>query len=375
MADAATAPKASNRIKPSVGLPPNWWPVALADEVEQHPLQFRLGTRNLAVYRDLGGVVRAVDDSCPHRRLPLSMGRITEDGYLQCAYHGWCFDGADGRCTQIPNLREDEKIPGAIRINAFSTVENIADVLGFGLRFKQLAPAVGPPTGEEPEDGGTTMFESLLEGGLVLVWTGEEAPSAPVRSPGELSGDHPRAFSGRVEVRAPHARLAAALLHNPGQVLGLGALIGSGEELSRPDIEQDGDTLVVRRERLRFNTPRPHTFDPFVKSDVATEVRMIAATGLAWMESAGVRVVAGLTPIGDYRTILRWYGEADGPANLVGRALSVAGVRSGRTTARAEELADAIFGLPDAAVEKLRDLQASHAEQTYDPGTRLEETP
>src|SRR5271170_8082184 len=93
------------------GLPESWWPVAHSDEVGNHPNAFRLGDQDLALYRDLGGAVRAVEDRCPHRRLPLSMGRLTEDGSIQCRYHGWSFDGVTGRCTAIPNLRQDERIP------------------------------------------------------------------------------------------------------------------------------------------------------------------------------------------------------------------------------------------------------------------------
>jgi phenylpropionate dioxygenase-like ring-hydroxylating dioxygenase large terminal subunit len=360
---ATTQAPPSNRVKPSVGLPPGWWPVALAGELGRPPKAFRLGTRDLAVYRDLQGVVRAVDDTCPHRRLPLSMGRITEDGYLQCAYHGWCFDGADGRCTRIPNLQEDEKIPGAIRLDAFATVENIAEVLGFGLRINRLAPAVGPPTGEEPEDGGTTMFESLLEGGLVLVWTGDEAP--PEMSPSTSSSPAPRSrsFSGRVEVRAPHERVAAAVLHNPGRALALGALLGSGDQLSAPEVQEDTTAITVRRERLRFELPAPHTFDPFLKTYVATEIRMVATTGLCWIEAPGVRIVAGLTPVGTYRTILRWRGEATGAARHAARLLSAFITRRGQTTSRAEALADDAFEAPDPAVQRLQDLRAREAEQ------------
>ncbi len=370
---ATTEQASSNRVKPSVGLPPSWWPIALANEVGVHPKAFRLGLRDLAVYRDLQGTIRAVDDSCPHRRLPLSMGRITEDGYLQCAYHGWCFDGASGVCTRIPNLRDGEKIPGAIHIDAFSTVENIADVLGFGVRINRLAPAVGPPTGDEPDDGGTTMFESLLEGGLVLVWTGDEAPpDAPQRSRDSL-GDARRPFAGKVEVRAPYDRVAASLLQNPGKALGLGALIGCGDELSAPEVDDDGTTLTVRRERLRFDLPRPHTFDPLVKACVASEVRMVAATGLAWIEAPGIRVVAGLTPVGAYRTILRWRGAASGPANLAARVTSATLARTGRITTHAETLADDAYGVPDLAVRRLRDLRARNAERVISPHRDLEE--
>jgi phenylpropionate dioxygenase-like ring-hydroxylating dioxygenase large terminal subunit len=103
----------SQSAPPAGRLPDAWWPIAFSDQVRRHPKPFRLGWQRFAVYRDLTGVVRAVDDACPHRRLPSSMGRITEDGYLQCAYHGWCCDGETGRCTAIPNLRQDERVPSS----------------------------------------------------------------------------------------------------------------------------------------------------------------------------------------------------------------------------------------------------------------------
>ena len=44
----------------------------------------------------------AMKDQCPHRLAALSEGRLTASGDLQCAYHGWAFDGATGECTSIP---------------------------------------------------------------------------------------------------------------------------------------------------------------------------------------------------------------------------------------------------------------------------------
>jgi phenylpropionate dioxygenase-like ring-hydroxylating dioxygenase large terminal subunit len=43
------------------------------------------------------------EDRCPHRLAPLSEGRLETDGTLQCAYHGWRFDG-QGKTTLIPQL-------------------------------------------------------------------------------------------------------------------------------------------------------------------------------------------------------------------------------------------------------------------------------
>ena len=56
------------------------------------------------------GLALALEDRCPHRRVPLSLGEV-KDGRLQCGYHGWTFDGASGACTAIPHLTADERVP------------------------------------------------------------------------------------------------------------------------------------------------------------------------------------------------------------------------------------------------------------------------
>jgi len=57
----------------------------------------------LVLFRDAAGTPHALVDRCPHRNVPLSLGRVLPDGTLQCGYHGWCFDGG-GRCTAVPAL-------------------------------------------------------------------------------------------------------------------------------------------------------------------------------------------------------------------------------------------------------------------------------
>ncbi|KAF2941917.1 hypothetical protein DAI22_03g382100 [Oryza sativa Japonica Group] len=56
---------------------------------------------SVVAWLDGGGEWRVVDDACPHRLAPLSEGRVDGKGRLQCAYHGWCFDG-HGSCQFIP---------------------------------------------------------------------------------------------------------------------------------------------------------------------------------------------------------------------------------------------------------------------------------
>lgn len=56
----------------------------------------------ICLFRDGDGRAAAVVDRCPHRNVPLSLGRL-RDGLLECRYHGWRFDRA-GACTAIPGL-------------------------------------------------------------------------------------------------------------------------------------------------------------------------------------------------------------------------------------------------------------------------------
>ena len=79
-----------------------WWhPVAAEAELGGAPLALRLLGTDLVLWRNAFGV-HAFDDRCPHRGARLSLGRVVGDA-LQCAYHGWCFDGG-GRCTRVPAL-------------------------------------------------------------------------------------------------------------------------------------------------------------------------------------------------------------------------------------------------------------------------------
>lgn len=344
------------------GLPSGWWPVAHSYEVQQHPGAFRLGTRALAVYRDLTGTVRAVEDRCPHRRLPLSMGRLTEDGSIQCPYHGWSFDGATGRCTAIPNLSADERIPNGIKVAAFSAAENVAELLGYGLRTSKLAPAVGAPTGEEPEVG-TTMYDALIYGGMVFVWTGAEPATERSEAPKPTPADS-TAISGTVEVRSPHASVAEAVLLNPGAVLGLGAFLGSGDELCSPTVRRKDGVITVQRERYAYNLPRLSTFEPVSKRELTSTISTVADTGFTRVDVAAGRwspacqVFIGLTPIDTHRTVVRWRMSLQGPQqrlSAVGaKAWSTSRRLARRTADSAETVADSMPKSVDPGVRALR---------------------
>ncbi len=80
-----------------------WWiPVAaVRDLPSDAPLAAARLAEPVVLWHD-GSVPRAFTDRCPHRGAQLSLGRVA-DGALECAYHGWRFEGA-GRCVAVPAL-------------------------------------------------------------------------------------------------------------------------------------------------------------------------------------------------------------------------------------------------------------------------------
>jgi len=70
-------------------------PVLPCAELGKDPVAVTVGAKRYVLWRGRDGRPAAVDDACPHRGAPLSLGRVRPDGRLACAYHGWSFT-ADG---------------------------------------------------------------------------------------------------------------------------------------------------------------------------------------------------------------------------------------------------------------------------------------
>eukprot|EP00903_Cladosiphon_okamuranus_P022582 g20777.t1 len=93
-----------------------WYPVlSLKDTDPGRAHAVQLLGKSLVVWRDKEERWTAFDDRCPHRAVPLTEGRVEDDGSLMCAYHGWRFD-SDGKCLSIPQSDSggrDEAAPNA----------------------------------------------------------------------------------------------------------------------------------------------------------------------------------------------------------------------------------------------------------------------
>lgn len=81
-----------------------WYVAAMSSEVDETgTFRRKIMGSNIMFYRNAAGEPIAMQDRCPHRFVPLSMGRREED-VIVCPYHGLKFDGA-GHCVHNPHGR------------------------------------------------------------------------------------------------------------------------------------------------------------------------------------------------------------------------------------------------------------------------------
>jgi vanillate monooxygenase len=83
-----------------------WYVACTPDEIIDRPLGRQICGERIVFYRGPEGKVVALEDFCPHRGAPLSLGAV-RDGELVCGYHGLKM-GCDGKTVSMPNQRVDK---------------------------------------------------------------------------------------------------------------------------------------------------------------------------------------------------------------------------------------------------------------------------
>ena len=104
MQSAKTQPFAPEPSSPDdlleTGLPNLWYLIARSEDVDVRPVALKRLDRNIVLWRGEKGEINVVEDYCPHRGAPLSMGEVI-NGNLACAYHGVQVTGA-GIVADVP---------------------------------------------------------------------------------------------------------------------------------------------------------------------------------------------------------------------------------------------------------------------------------
>ena len=192
-----------------------WYVAAWSREIAENQLLGRTLLDEPVVLWRTGGKAVALADRCPHRGLPLSLGRIVE-GTLECGYHGVCFDER-GACVKIPG---------------------------------QGVPQSALPAGAYP------LVERY---GFVWLWFGDAAYADPALIPDAHTAEDP-AWAATGEHVLVHARHELVLenLNNHAHVPYVHPQIGSaGMADAESHVQRTGDQVESRHWLLNCQAP-PH---------------------------------------------------------------------------------------------------------------------
>lgn len=175
--------------------------------------------------RDSRGKVSAMHDRCPHRFIPLHMGRIVEDA-VECCYHGLRFD-CSGKCVLNPH--GDGKIPAAAKVRTYPVVERH---------------------------------------GIVWIWMGEEEAD-PTKIPDYSMLDVGSGFlttRGSILMESNYVLMGENLLDLSHVAYLHKDLLGSPQMVrTLPEVREEGGHLYV--DRLMKNVDVPSVFDMIFRQD------------------------------------------------------------------------------------------------------------
>jgi phenylpropionate dioxygenase-like ring-hydroxylating dioxygenase large terminal subunit len=115
-----------------------WYVAGWSKEYGQKLVAQRLLNECVVLYRKQDGTPVALEDACPHRKLPLSKGALKDDA-IECGYHGLTFDGS-GKCIAAPT--QPEQIPEKARVRSYPVVD----------RYRLLWIWMGEPELADPND-------------------------------------------------------------------------------------------------------------------------------------------------------------------------------------------------------------------------------
>ena len=243
-----------------------WWAVARSEEVTAtQPLAVDIGDHPVVLWRDATGVPRALEDRCPHRRAPLSLGCRKPDGMIQCGYHGWIYEGETGRLKEIPNLKDQQKFPPLYKAMVFAVTESA----GF-VRVSLNATA--------------------------------ETPAAP---------KDVLPVSDTVHVALDHTNYLAALFDDPGLVIAIRGIVFTSYLMS--ELREEQGRLVMERNCQWRGLHWPAPFSPEFPATLLTATDPFTGeTELTLRDSKfKTRLHAVIAPVPSARgvTAVRWRAD------------------------------------------------------------------
>lgn len=125
-----------------------WYPVLEASLLKRKPKSVTVAGEKIVLVREAGRVY-GLSDRCPHRGVPLSLGRREFPGMLTCVYHGWTYDVKTGELVAALTDGPDSPICGKaiVRTKTYAAEERA------GIIWVYIGDAPAPPVEEDvPEE-------------------------------------------------------------------------------------------------------------------------------------------------------------------------------------------------------------------------------
>ncbi len=95
-----------------------WYVAGFSAEIGQTLTARKFLNQAVILWRTSAGNVVIMEDRCPHRLVPLSLGTLVKD-QVQCGYHGLRFD-EKGACAHVPG---QETLPKSCQVKLFPVAE------------------------------------------------------------------------------------------------------------------------------------------------------------------------------------------------------------------------------------------------------------
>lgn len=204
-----------------------WYGAIWSQDLGDAPVGRRILNRPLVLFRTQDGEVAVLDDTCPHRFVPLHLGQVIDGERVRCPYHGLEFDRT-GACARNPHTKG--RIPPAARVKSYTAAERH---------------------------------------GMVWVWLGDRKPNPDLIPDYSIIDEaDPKLRSNRewLEIKANYTIVVDNLLDLSHACILHEGILGNAD-MTDAEItveEQDGDLLV---KRLMTDVPAPLLLDLMYKAD------------------------------------------------------------------------------------------------------------
>ena len=252
-----------------------WYQGAWSDEIGRTLMQRWIVGRPVCFYRMRDGSVTALEDRCPHRKYPLSLGRLDPHAdVITCDYHGYRIDGA-GQCVGVAEQPDTPKAS----VHRFPVVER---------------------------------------DGIVWIWPGDPERADPAEIPDTawLSDPNWTHVRGMVPLKARHLLLVENLLDLTHETFLHPSSIGNAAVASTPiDVAAEGDRVSFTRHMTGIEAPpfyqtsmglsspidRWQDGEFFAPGVFQLNIRL-APTGTEEPEGFHMKVLYGMTPATEHET-------------------------------------------------------------------------